>query len=1079
MTKRALLPGLPAPNFPDPALQRWALAITERMEVREGARGDPLERVLTLKDLQKPATPATVATNGASPNTLSGYAPIPTGNGGFVSLDINAVAEQLRRTKLYTELQLSINDPSRFDKLGTELKTSLARSLASEAAIRGAQISRSELIVNEVSRSVSATVTELTASIESASAGIRSSQFAIATETTAIAGQVTQLEARLQVPVDPADLLPVPPAAAYATLAALTSAVPAASADTRKYYRVTSGAGEVLYRSDGSTWNLVGTEDSAKLEQVLLVEADKTEGLSAQYTLKVSAGKAIAGFGIAATERDGVPESAFIVQADKFALTTPYTFSQEATPTATAIGQTWYKPSTLVSYRATATGTGGWVVYTPAIPFVVDTTTGSVYITGTLRVGGSSAPTLTTVGSATTNFNGRNDRNATTVVAPTIASDGTAVDHTINTDGSADYSLEWSWAGTEADIDGFVITVYSAATNAAYTFGTTPAAEQKYVVPADKRAIIGYGIAADRYYKFSVQAYRVVDPDVNAAGILLSARAIPSLAAENPYRPDANVAFAGNVSGTVNGVAAATITTATTNFNGRNDRNATAVVAPTIATDGTAIDHTINTDGSCDISFEWAWAGAEADIDGFIIFGRVSTSSSAYTFGTTPADEVTYYVPANKRALLAYGQPTDKYYTFGVQAYRVVDPDINATGLIKSTLVKATGAGENPYRPSASVAFAGDITGTVSGTAASTVVAGAADGAAALSAVSNPTTGLATKMGNAQKNILTGEGGLKIGATIDWDSTGANATGVGLAITSKGIVGRNSSGVTFTIDATTGDATFSGDISGASGTFSANLNIGGSAFFSGSTYNAASGYTSSVTIVPSANSGTGLEVRKGAGSTGTSVVFTNNASLTGTLLCIQYGTGYCASFNGGSGVLMDALSVSGTMAANAITVSSTTRVANLNATRLYDKDWTEYCSLIVGNTGTAYASGAGFNITVGPGMSGSYAFTASSNNVVLDVISDERLKKDISSEVLGLEFINALKPVTYRMKVGTEMLHHGFIAQDVEAVLGKGADSLTVENAEGIKGLNYTSLIGPMAKAIQELTARIVALETP
>jgi exoribonuclease II len=133
----------------------------------------------------------------------------------------------------------------------------------------------------------------------------------------------------------------------------------------------------------------------------------------------------------------------------------------------------------------------------------------------------------------------------------------------------------------------------------------------------------------------------------------------------------------------------------------------------------------------------------------------------------------------------------------------------------------------------------------------------------------------------------------------------------------------------------------------------------------------------------------------------------------------------------------------------------------------------------VGNTGTANAAGAGFNITVGAGMSGSYAFTASSNNVVLDVISDARLKKDVLQETLGLAFINALKPVTYRMINGTEMLHHGFIAQDVETVLGKGDDSLTVENAEGIKGLNYTALIGPMAKAIQELTIRIAALETP
>lgn len=953
MIKRAQLPGLPAPNFRDSALQRWALAVTERMEVREGSRGDPLERVLTLKDVQN-TTNATLSGSSsgvASSATLAGLAPIPTGNGGFISLDVNAVAEQLRGTKLYKELQLSINNPARFDLLGTELKTTLLRSLADEASLRGAAVNRTELLINEVSRSVASTVTQLTASVAGATAGIRSTQFAIATETNAIAGDVTQLEARLQVVVDSADLLPVSPTAAYATLAALTSAVPAASADTRKYYRVTSGAGEVLYRSNGTAYSLVGTQGSAKLEQVLLVEADKTEGLSAQYTLKVSAGKAIAGFGIAATDRAGVPESAFIVQADKFALTTPYNFSQENTPTAVSVGQTWYKPSTLVSYRATATGTGGWVVYTPVVPFVVDTTTGSVYIDGSLRVGGSSAPTFTTVGSATTNFNTRNDRNAAAVVAPTIASDGTAIDHTINTDGSADISFEWSWAGTEADIDGFVITAYSATTSAAYTFGTTPAAEQKYVVPADKRALIAYGVAADRYYKASVQAYRVVDPDVNAAGIILSARATPSLAGENPYQPAANVAFAGNVSGTVNSVAVATITTAVT-------------------------------------------------------------------------------------------------------------------------------------------------------------------------AVNDGTTGLATKMGAAQKNILSGEGGIRTG-TIDWDSVGTVASGYGIAITAKGILARNTVGATtFTLDATNGNATFSGALSAATGTFSGDISTTGYIKATGALSDAGNlaaihavpsspsanglwAYTSgSLAAVFATNDGTGNAIIGASGGTAGAGVYalsthTGGAALLAyntqpTGIAIQLvGTGRIS----GSAIFQDNVTVngtlntaaisgasgtfSGTVAANAITVSSTTRVANLNATLLHDKDWTEYCSRIVGNTGTANAAGAGFNITVGAGMSGSYAFTASSNNVVLDVISDARLKKDVLQETLGLAFINALKPVTYRMINGTEMLHHGFIAQDVETVLGKGDDSLTVENAEGIKGLNYTALIGPMAKAIQELTIRITALETP
>jgi hypothetical protein len=160
-----------------------------------------------------------------------------------------------------------------------------------------------------------------------------------------------------------------------------------------------------------------------------------------------------------------------------------------------------------------------------------------------------------------------------------------------------------------------------------------------------------------------------------------------------------------------------TIDSAVANFNTRNDRSATAITTPTISGAGTAVDHTTNTDGSVDISLEWAWTGTNADIDGWFIFIRQSTSSSSYDIGTTPAEEVVMVTEASKRAVILFGCPANKYYTFGVQAYRVVDPDISATGYIKSTLVQPALAAEDPYRPSSSVAFAGDITGTLNGSA--------------------------------------------------------------------------------------------------------------------------------------------------------------------------------------------------------------------------------------------------------------------------------------------------------------------------------------------------------------------------
>ena len=176
---------------------------------------------------------------------------------------------------------------------------------------------------------------------------------------------------------------------------------------------------------------------------------------------------------------------------------------------------------------------------------------------------------------------------------------------------------------------------------------------------------------------------------------------------------------------------ASAVATAVVNFNNRNDRDGSAITAPTVATDGTAVDHTINTDGSANISFEWSWSSNESSIDGWMVYVYQSTSSASYSFGTDPAGEQVFYLPADRRALILYGVPADQYYTFGVRAYRIVDPDVNSNGVILSTLVKATATGENPYRPSSNVAFTGDVTGTVAGTAAATVRDNADAGAAA------------------------------------------------------------------------------------------------------------------------------------------------------------------------------------------------------------------------------------------------------------------------------------------------------------------------------------------------------------
>lgn len=90
-------------------------------------------------------------------------------------------------------------------------------------------------------------------------------------------------------------------------------------------------------------------------------------------------------------------------------------------------------------------------------------------------------------------------------------------------------------------------------------------------------------------------------------------------------------------------------------------------------------------------------------------------------------------------------------------------------------------------------------------------------------------------------------------------------------------------------------------------------------------------------------------------------------------------------------------------------------------------------------------------------------------------ISDARYKQDINPLPPALTQIMALKPVSFVMKDDPDrQVEYGFIAQDVQdlyPVLVK-----TANDADHTMSLNYTGLIAPLVKAIQEQQAQIDAL---
>jgi hypothetical protein len=115
--------------------------------------------------------------------------------------------------------------------------------------------------------------------------------------------------------------------------------------------------------------------------------------------------------------------------------------------------------------------------------------------------------------------------------------------------------------------------------------------------------------------------------------------------------------------------------------------------------------------------------------------------------------------------------------------------------------------------------------------------------------------------------------------------------------------------------------------------------------------------------------------------------------------------------------------------------------------------------------------------------------------------SDSRIKKNITDCDLGLDFINKLRPVKYNFVNPADwpepLLEHrfkgdnpdprpedntsvydGLIAQEVEESLKQLGKTWSGHNVSGeMQGLQIASLTIPLVNAVQELTAKLAAME--
>lgn len=268
-TGPARLPAIPRVNLADKQLAQWCNTVTEHLQVRNGERGNEYERVVTLRELRELTAGDGLAYLAQDKKPGPGEMVVDLGGGLSATVMIEKFAQSILDSYLFKQLAKTLDDPTRFDHLAKEIRDVLLKSIADEAAKRGAEIRDMQTIVQENERSFAMAVREITASVNQAAAGQRQLQAAWTDGRRAIATNVLQLQASLG-----------------------------------NYYQD-------------------GRPGRVSLEQEMTVIADYTDGLRGQYTLKIQAGGALAGFGLAAEDVNGQTSSAFIIMADKFAIVAP------------------------------------------------------------------------------------------------------------------------------------------------------------------------------------------------------------------------------------------------------------------------------------------------------------------------------------------------------------------------------------------------------------------------------------------------------------------------------------------------------------------------------------------------------------------------------------------------------------------------------------------------------------------------------------------------------------------------------------------------------------------------------------
>jgi len=169
---------------------------------------------------------------------------------------------------------------------------------------------------------------------------------------------------------------------------------------------------------------------------------------------------------------------------------------------------------------------------------------------------------------------------------------------------------------------------------------------------------------------------------------------------------------------------------------------------------------------------------------------------------------------------------------------------------------------------------------------------------------------------------------------------------------------------------------------------------------------------------------------------------------------------------------------------------------------------------MMGKSTSASAADGNYQVVLGTNQTGIADSTCTigqngnSASIALDgsdtswaAASDIRLKDNVEDSLAGLDFINELRPITYKWKAkkdvpqdmaeyedsdepckGTGKTNHGFVAQEVKAIIDKydsvkDGHNIWMEADSGTQNVAPSALVPMLVKAVQELSAEVEELK--